>query len=99
LPEALMKSLVCALIVLGLAVAAAAQSGNQKFQGHLVDTVCAVGHATEAGYAENHDRNCNLMEGCIKSGYSLDYVGTGTAVVINQGVEKNKFSGGEAASA
>ena len=66
-----MKSLACALVVLGLAVAAAAQSGTQKFQGHLVDTVCAVGHATEPGYAEKHDRACNLMDGCIKSGYSL----------------------------
>ena len=63
---------IAALVaVAGLAATAAAQSGTQKFSGYLVDAVCAGNHATEPGYAENHDKKCNLMDGCIKSGYSL----------------------------
>jgi hypothetical protein len=49
----------------------AARAQDQKFTGHLVDTVCANGHAHEAGYAQNHENSCNLMPACIKSGYSL----------------------------
>jgi hypothetical protein len=49
----------------------AAQSRTQTVTGHLVDAVCANNHATEPGYVEQHDRNCNLMPGCIKSGFSL----------------------------
>src|SRR5689334_17460797 len=62
---------VAVLVTAALAVSAAAQSGTQKFSGYLVDAVCAGNHATEPGYAENHDKKCNLMDGCIKSGYSL----------------------------
>ena len=66
------RSLLGALVVIvGLTISAAGQSNPQKFTGHLVDAVCAGNHATEPGYAEKHDKNCNLMEGCIKSGYSL----------------------------
>jgi len=57
--------------VVALGATLAGQAGSQKLTGYLVDTVCAVGHATEPGYSENHDKNCNLMTGCIKSGYSL----------------------------
>ena len=66
------RSLLGALVVVvGLTIPAAGQSNSQKFTGYLVDAVCAGNHATEPGYAENHDKNCNLMDGCIKSGYSL----------------------------
>ena len=59
------------VVVVSLAIPAAGQSNSQKFTGYLVDAVCAGNHATEPGYAEKHDKNCNLMDGCIKSGYSL----------------------------
>src|SRR5205085_3187020 len=52
-------------------VAAAPQSGGQKVTGYLVDAVCAGNHAAEPGYKESHDKNCNLMAACVKSGYSL----------------------------
>ena len=66
------NSLLGALVVVaGLTMSAAGQSNPQKFTGHLVDAVCAGNHATEPGYAEKHDKTCNLMDGCIKSGYSL----------------------------
>jgi hypothetical protein len=66
------RSLLGALVVVvGLTIPAAGQSNPQKFTGHLVDAVCAGNHATEPGYAEKHDKACNLMDGCIKSGYSL----------------------------
>ena len=66
------RSMLAALVVVvGLTVPAAGQSSSQKVTGYLVDAVCAGNHATEKGYAENHDKKCNLMEGCIKSGYSL----------------------------
>ena len=66
------RSLLGALVVVaGLTIPAAGQSNSQKFTGYLVDAVCAGNHATVPGYAENHDKTCNLMDGCIKSGYSL----------------------------
>ena len=66
------RSLLGALVVVvGLTIPAAGQSNSQKLTGYLVDAVCAGNHATEPGYAENHDKNCNLMDVCIKSGYSL----------------------------
>jgi len=66
------RSLLGALVaVVGLTIPAAGQSNPQKLTGYLVDAVCAGNHATEPGYAEKHDKNCNLMDGCIKSGYSL----------------------------
>lgn len=54
-----------------LTVAVMAQSDGQKVTGYLVDAVCSGNHATEPGYKENHDKACNLMAACIKSGYSL----------------------------
>jgi hypothetical protein len=58
------------LAALALTAALAAQS-EQKISGHLVDAVCAKNHATEPGYKEKHENTCNLMDSCIKSGYSL----------------------------
>lgn len=57
------------LIVIGLTIGGAAQA--QDLKGHLVDVACSSHHASEAGYAENHDKKCLLMDGCVKSGYSL----------------------------
>lgn len=48
-----------------------AQADVQRISGHLVDAVCAKNHSTEPGYAANHDKRCNLMDGCVKSGYSV----------------------------
>jgi len=61
------------LVVVGLAVgvAAQAQEKTQTMKGHLVDVMCATKHATEADYIAKHDKKCLLMEGCVKSGYSL----------------------------
>ena len=44
---------------------------NQKIHGYLVDAVCAGNHAKEPGYAANHDKKCNLMDVCVKSGFSV----------------------------
>jgi hypothetical protein len=57
------------LVIVGLAVGGAAQA--QTMKGHLVDVMCATKHATEADYIAKHDKKCLLMEGCVKSGYSL----------------------------
>jgi hypothetical protein len=59
------------LVIVGLAVGGAAQAQAQTLKGHLVDVMCATKHATEAGFIAKHDKNCLLMEGCVKSGYSL----------------------------
>ena len=56
-------------MVMGLAVFASAQ--GQPMKGTLMDIACSSHHATEAGYTERHDKKCLLMDGCIKSGYSL----------------------------
>jgi hypothetical protein len=58
------------LIVVAFAAGISAQA-EQKLSGHLVDTVCAVNHFKEPGYAENHANACNLHDSCIKSGFSL----------------------------
>jgi hypothetical protein len=59
------------LVAAAFSVTLSGQSGDQKVAGYLVDAVCAGNHATEPGYAANHDKTCNLMDGCIKSGFSL----------------------------
>jgi esterase/lipase len=60
------------LAVAGLAVGGAVQAQQaQTLKGHLVDVMCATKHATEADYIAKHDKKCLLMEGCVKSGYSL----------------------------
>jgi hypothetical protein len=61
------------LVIAGLAVGRVvqAQAQTQKLRGHLVDVMCATKHAAEADYIANHDKKCLLMEGCVKSGYSL----------------------------
>ena len=59
------------LVVVGLAVGGRAQTQTQTMNGHLVDVMCATKHATEADYIAKHDKKCLLMEGCVKSGYSL----------------------------
>ena len=58
-----------ALMVLGLAGSATAQ--GPAIKGTLMDIACSSHHATEAGYTESHDKKCLLMDGCVKSGYSL----------------------------
>ncbi len=58
-----------AAIVVGLAAGAAAQA--EPVRGTLMDIACSSHHATEAGYTESHDKKCLLMDGCVKSGYSL----------------------------
>ena len=57
--------------VVWLAVAGAAQGQTQSLKGHLVDAMCASKHETEAEYIAKHDKKCLLMDGCVKSGYSL----------------------------
>lgn len=64
-------NLTIAGVVLAGAAVAAQQAGTQKISGYLVDGVCAGNHATEPGYKEKHDKACNLMAACVKSGYSL----------------------------
>jgi hypothetical protein len=67
-----MKATLLVFMVVGaLGSGVLAQSGTQKISGHLVDAVCAGNHYTEAGYKEKHDKACNLMDVCVKSGYSL----------------------------
>ena len=89
-----------ALVVVGLSVTMAAQSDGQKLRGHLVDAVCANNHATEPGYAANHDKQCNLMAACIESGFSLmtadhkvfkfDQKGSEQALALIKATDKNK---------
>ena len=65
--------LAIAVVAASSTLAALPQSAgqNQKRTGYLVDAVCAGNHATEPGYKEAHDKACNLMAACVKSGYSL----------------------------
>ena len=88
------------LVVAGVSTTMAGQSSGQKISGYLVDSVCAAGHATEPGYSANHDKKCNLMDGCIKSGYSLvtsdnkvlkfDQKGADLALALIKATDKDK---------
>jgi hypothetical protein len=92
--------LVTSLLAAALVAAVAAQSKTEQLKGHLVDAVCAKGHANEPGYVENHTRMCNLMGGCIKSGYTLvtadknvrqlDAKGAELALALNKSTDKEK---------
>jgi hypothetical protein len=94
-----------AALVAGIAIGlsgfiVSAQSRTQTFDGYLVDGVCAGNHATEPGYVEKHDKACNLMDGCIKSGFSLvtsdlkvlkfDAKGNEQALALIKATEKDK---------
>ena len=88
------------LVVVGLTATVAGQANSQKISGYLVDTVCAAGHATEPGYVANHDKKCQLMDACIKSGYSLvtsdlkvlklDQKGAEQALALIKATDKDK---------
>jgi hypothetical protein len=89
-----------AMVAVALTAAVSGQSGRQTINGHLVDAVCAGNHATEPGYVENHDKKCNLMDGCIKSGFSVvtadhtvlkfDQKGNEQALALIKATEKDK---------
>jgi len=70
-----MKLFACAAVValalVGLTAPTGVQAQAQTLKGHLMDIACSSHHATEAGYAEKHDKKCLLMDACVKSGYSL----------------------------
>ncbi len=88
------------LLVLGVASLSMFAQDNQKVHGYLVDAICAKNHAKEPGYAANHDKKCNLMAVCVKSGYSLitadqkvlkfDAKGAEQALHLIQATEKDK---------
>ena len=59
------------LMLAGLTTPGASQAQSQTLKGHLMDIACSSHHATEAGYAEKHDKTCLLQNACVKSGYSL----------------------------
>ena len=67
-----MKQLAMVL-VLGLVAAGAAYAaqGQETVNGHLIDLRCAAQHAGEAGFAANHNKECLLMDKCVKSGYGV----------------------------
>ena len=88
------------LLILGAACLSMFGQDSQKVHGYLVDGICAKNHATEPGYAANHDKKCNLMAVCVKSGYSLitpdqkvlklDAKGAEQALSLIQATEKDK---------
>lgn len=59
------------LLLVILTAPMGSQSNSQKIIGFIVATNCARAHGKEVGYARNHDKRCNLIEPCKKSGYSL----------------------------
>jgi hypothetical protein len=93
------QCLLAALVVAGLSGILSGQD-SQKISGYLVDSVCAGHHATEPGYAANHNKKCNLMDGCVKSGYSvitadmkvlkLDSKGAEQALALINATDKDK---------
>src|SRR5271166_2414538 len=98
--QTMKQYLLLSLAILGLCATMSAQSGNQKISGYLVDAVCAGHHATEPGYAANHDKHCNLMDVCVKSGFSVitadskvlkfDQKGNEEALALLKATDKDK---------
>ena len=88
------------LLVLGALSLSMVAQDSQKVHGYLVDAVCAKNHAKEPGYAANHDKKCNLMAVCVKSGFSLitpdqkvlkfDAKGNEEALNLIQATDKDK---------
>ena len=58
------------LVLCGLSLNLFSQD-NQNVHGYLVDAVCAGNHAKEPGYGAKHSNKCNLMDVCVKSGFSV----------------------------
>src|SRR5512139_2140117 len=67
-----MRQLVMVL-AFGLVAAGAAYAarGQETINGHLIDIRCATQHAGEAGFAATHNKECLLMDKCVKSGYGV----------------------------
>jgi hypothetical protein len=83
------------LRVLGLTVAFAptiagqAQTpSSQTIVGFIVATNCARAHGGEVGYARNHDKRCNLIEPCRKTGYSLVTAGRKVYILDQKGSDR-----------
>jgi hypothetical protein len=93
------QCLLVSLVVMGLSAVLSGQD-NQKISGYLVDAVCASHHATEPGYAANHNKNCNLMDVCVKSGFTVitadqkvlkfDQKGNDQALALIKATDKDK---------
>jgi len=74
-----MKKQAIILIVLAALVIAASTVLAQekvKLSGYVVDVMCFAEHAKDAAdvakkAAAEHDRECALMEDCVKSGYGI----------------------------
>jgi hypothetical protein len=67
-----MKSVRAAAALFTVALMLPAFAQTQTIRGHLVDVMCATEHAKEgAAYGAKHDKKCLLMDGCVKSGYSV----------------------------
>jgi len=67
-----MKQLVM-MLVIGLVAAGAAYAaqGQDTVSGYLIDLRCAAQHAGEADFAATHNKECLLMDKCVKSGYGV----------------------------
>jgi hypothetical protein len=67
-----MRQLVMVL-ALGLVISGAAYAaqGVETVNGYLLDVRCATQHAGEAGFAAKHNKECLLMDKCVKSGYAV----------------------------
>ena len=63
---------VFGLVAAGVAYAAQGQAqGQGAINGYLIDLRCAAQHAGEAGFAAKHNKECLLMDKCVKSGYGV----------------------------
>ena len=67
-----MKKITGLLLLGGLALLPALGSAAE-IKGVLLDQACASGDGLKEGQkgALNHDRDCALMEPCVKSGYGI----------------------------
>lgn len=65
-----MAIVVATAAAIGFAAGVPAQA-QQPLRGTMMDVACSSKHATDAAFTESHDKKCLLMDGCVKSGYSL----------------------------
>ena len=89
-----MKAWVRFLAVAGLVAAFACVACAAEVQGILLDRICSVKivAAKDQKAAQNHTRDCNLMDECVKVGYGV-FTADGKFFTLDQaGNQKAKLA-------
>ena len=71
------RTIILSMLAVGLIVVSTVRAHEKvKLTGYVVDVVCAADHTKDnpedaTKFAAEHDKECALMEECVKSGYGI----------------------------